>query len=190
MGTQHQPPLHQSQRHRLRRRSAPCVQHRNARRRSQHPRPGRRDDRHHAKRHHAVRPGRLTGSQTTGPLCVVHDTLGVWCVAMVSTTSSTASDAANIPVGLECHALDTTAGALLRPLPSDPRISAGQAASGLSRSLRGTTGGVSSSPRGLTASHGAPHHHIMRSYPNDPEAMHDHLTSCGVRLPAQVLETC
>jgi len=44
---------------------------------------------------------------------------------------------------------------LSRLLPPSQPISAGQAASSFSRSLRRTTGGVLSSPHGLTAPHGA-----------------------------------
>ena len=78
---------------------------------------------------------------------------------------------------------------LSRLLPPSRPISAGQAASSFNRSLRRTTGGVLSSPLGLTAPHGAQYHHIMRSYLKDPDAMRDHLTARSVKLPAQALHT-
>jgi hypothetical protein len=33
------------------------------------------------------------------------------------------------------------------------------------------------------------YHHIMRSYLKDPEAMREHLTARGVKIPAQALHT-
>jgi hypothetical protein len=47
--------------------------------------------------------------------------------------------------------------------------------------------------RGAVLGHGLglidEYHHIMRSYLKDPEAMREHLTARGVKIPAQALHT-